>query len=68
MNKNEKTVRKAQIMNCQICDKKVHYKYTRDEIIDLHHPKRPLIKLCTSDYCMEIIWLNYKLEDEIIPD
>lgn len=68
MNKDDKKNRNPVIMNCSVCDLKPHYRYTREEIMELHHPKRKVIKPCKSDFCMDVLWINYKLEDEVIPD
>jgi hypothetical protein len=62
MNKNSS--RNPQVINCNVCDKKYHYKYTREDLVELYHPKQSLIKPCISDYCMGVVWLNYKIEYE----
>jgi hypothetical protein len=59
--------RKPTIINCHICDKKYHYKYTREELMDLYHPKMSTLNPCIRDFYMDYVWLNYKLEDEAIP-
>lgn len=59
-------VRFAQVINCHSCDLKHHYRYTREELIDrFYRPNGPAIKPCIADHCMDVIWLNYKLEDSL---
>lgn len=66
MNKNEKSVREGMTINCRACDSKLHYRYTREELVDrFYRPDGPKIKPCISDHCMDVIWLNYKLEDTL---
>lgn len=59
-------IRSVRTINCSSCDKREHYRYTREELIDrFYKPNGPLIKPCITDYTIDVIWLNYKLEDEI---
>lgn len=67
MKRKEKLTHEGRVINCKSCDSKYHYRYTRDQLVDLYDPKAPMIKPCIYDNCMEAIWLNYKLEDEKIP-
>lgn len=60
--KNSK--RKAQMVNCRACDKKQHYRYTREELQKLYVPGSPITKICFSDHGMENMWLNYIIEDD----
>ncbi len=59
-------IRAARTINCKSCDCKLHYRYTREELVDrFYRPNGPAIKPCISDHCMDVIWLNYKLEDTL---
>lgn len=65
-NVQDKSVREGMAINCSSCDKRHHYRYTREELIDrFYKPDGPKIKACITDHAMDVIWLNYKLEDEI---
>ena len=59
-------IRPVMIINCSSCGKKEHYRYTREELVDrFYNPNGPLIKPCIADHAMDVIWLNYKLEDSM---
>lgn len=63
MNIDKKLSKKSQVIDCKNCNLKNHYRYTREELIEIGQNSKTIIKPCISDFCMSVVWLNYKLED-----